>query len=374
MSLLLGGRSAQDHSPARSTTPGGISCDGLGSGGLGSQNRGASAAASPAPPAGMSWPASQPPPPPQQQQAASDWQLAAAMQQQEVAAVRGGSGAAAEAAHDDWRLAAELQQQEDAAAAAAEAAAADAALAAAEEEAARDEQLARQWQEEEDARVAAALAAEEEAVASAASTAAATASSANFWSALQLHDAEEATVAGRVPLHAPAPSHHRQGAPVSAAAAAPGSSRSSAAAPDAAFPSLQVVAGGCSSGRNNRPGSDSLRQALLRDHRGAAQRALERGSGVRLLHRAEASSSPASRPPLHPGSSAGGSWLGSPASEEGSLGVATPGGLPPQRLDDGGQLLEDDLDYQLLLRVRHRRLASAGWCELDGAAAAGGRA
>lgn len=371
MSLLLGGSSALNHSPVRSTTPGGSSCDGLSSGGPGRQSRSASAAASPAPPAGMSWPASQPQQQ-QQQQPASDWQLAAAMQQQEVAAARGSGGAAAAAARDDWRLAAELQQQEDAAAAAAEAAAADAAFAAAEEEAARDEQLARQWQEEEDARVAAAIAAEEEAGASAAATAAATASSANFWSALQLHDAEEASAAGRVPLHAPAPSQLRQGAPVSAAAAAAGSSRSSDAAVDAAFPSLQAAAGGCRSRRGSGPGSDTLRQALLRDHRGAAQRALERGSGVRLLHRGEAGGSPASRPPLHSGSSAGGSWLGSPASEGGSLGVATPWGLPPLRLDDGGQLLEDDLDYQLLLRVRNKILARAGWCDLDGAAAVGG--
>ncbi|PRW45385.1 hypothetical protein C2E21_6077 [Chlorella sorokiniana] len=43
-------------------------------------------------------------------------------------------------------------------------------------------------------------------------------------------------------------------------------------------------------------------------------------------------------------------WLGSPASECGGLGGLSPGGLPPLRLDDGGQLLEDDLDYQLLLR------------------------
>ncbi len=363
MSLLLGNSlCTEGDSPTRGTS---LGSSARGSGGGGRGSRSTSTAASPAPPGGMPWPASPPPPlqqQQQQQQPSSDWQLAAALQQEEVAAslaAARGSGRAAAASQDDWRLAAELQQEEDAAAAAAEAAAAessaaDAALAAAEAEAARDEQLARQWQEEEDACVAAALAAEEDAAASAAATAATMASSANFWSALHLHDPEGAAPGAGAAVLSAAASQRRQGG--AAAAAGGGSRGGSGAELDAtagsAFPSLQAAAGSSRGSGSGGPGSDALRQALLRDHRSTAQRALERGSGVQLLRRAEPGGSPAGRPPLHPGYSAGGSWLGSPASEGGGgLGGGTPGGLPPLRLDDGGQLLEDDLDYQLLLRV-----------------------
>ena len=288
-----------------------------------------------------------PPWPPRRQQPADDWQVAAALQQGEVAAAAAAAKAHAAASVHDWQLAAELQEQEDAAAAAAEAAAADAATAAAAAAAARDEQLARQWQEEEDARVAAALAAEEESAAVEAATAAAAASSANFWSALHLHDAEAAGGA----LAGLAPAGRQQHAAAAARATAAGGS-SGTRTPDA-FPSLQAAAGGSRGGAGG-VGSESLRQALLRDHRAATQRVVERGSGVRLLHRAEGYGSPAARPPRHPGSPACGGWLGSPASDVGSGGAgggAGAGGLPPLRLDDGGQLLEDDLDYQLLLRV-----------------------
>lgn len=359
MSLLLGSGVPQTAEPgdcpalstARGTAPASSS------GGLGSRRGSAAAAASPALPSGMLTG--------QQQQPVSDWQLAAAMQQEEVAAAlaatRGSSSSGtAVASCDDWRLAATLQEEEDAAAAAAaEAAAADAAVAAAEDEAARDEQLARQWQEEEDARVAAALAAEEQAAVSDAATAAAAASSANFWSALHLHDPEEEAADGGLGAFAAAAGQRRQGAPGGAAAVA--SSSTCGGAPlDGGFPSLQAAASG-SSGRRGGPGSNSLRQALLRDHRSAAQRAQERGSGVRLLHRADASGSPAARPPLHPGG--GGSWLGSPAVEGGGWGAEAPGGLPPLRLDDGGQLLEDDLDYQLLLRVSSSWFCSTAACK-----------
>lgn len=251
-------------------------------------------------------PPAPPPPAHPTSSAAADYELAAALQRQEAAA----AAAAAAPSPADVRLAAELQRQEDAAAGA-------------------DAQLARRWQEEEDARVAAALAAEEEAEAAEAearaarsAAVAAAESSRAVWSALSLQDAQ-------------APSS--QPAALAAASSSAGGGGGGRAAPEA-FPSLEAAAS--TSGRTGGTAADAFRQQLLRQHRSAKQTQVERGSGVRLLNR----------------SAMGGSAMGGPLSPPGSTPQQPACGLPPRQLEDGGQLLEDELEdwgqSLLLLKVR----------------------
>ena len=223
----------------------------------------------------------------------------------------------AQAQADDWALAAALaaaEVEEEAAAAAAmhadAAAAWEAALAGedAEERAvAADLELALRWQQDEDVALAAALAAEEE---EGGRSAAVAASPSNFWSRLR---------------------------PGSADAAPLGSS--SCCVDPGAFPSLAVAAAHPSrSGAGTGSNAEQTRLLLLRQHLAAHAASLARGSGVRLLHRAVPPSPEA--PPLLPRGAGGGGGGG---------------GLPPLQVEGGLRLHEDDLDWQLLLRVRHKR-------------------
>ncbi|KAL4422273.1 hypothetical protein ABPG75_008470 [Micractinium tetrahymenae] len=188
-------------------------------------------------------------------------------------------------------------------------------------------------QEEEDAALAAALAEQEQAAGVSAAQVAAQQSS-SFWSRLQ--------PAGGAYLHGSGGS--------GAAATAP--------AANSSFPALQAQL-------PNDPlaaaRAEHTRRQLLARHRAAKQATIERGSGVRLLHRgggpASAAGSPALAPAALQGSGAG-------------------GGLPPLQLVGGLVLHEDDLDYQLLLRhadvTAAARAAAIRHMDLTEAAAEGG--
>lgn len=211
---------------------------------------------------------------------------------------------------DDWRLAAQLQAEEDAALAAAAADQPPSPAAHLTLLQLSDWELAQRIQEEEDAQLAAALAEQEQAAgASAARTAAQQSSS--FWARLR-----------------PAGEPHLQGSGCDTAAGSAG--------PNSSFPALQAQApvDHAAAARAER-----TRRQLLAQHRLATQVLRERGSGVRVLHRG--GGGPGSPPP---GPAQQASWMPS--------GDASGGGLPPLQLEGGLVLHEDDLDYQLLLRVR----------------------
>lgn len=232
--------------------------------------------------------------------------------------------APAAAAEADWQLAAELQGEEDAALAAAEAAREEAACEQAMEAAHADWRLAREWQEREDAAVAEALAAQEEAEQAAAAGRATAASSSSYWSRLRLDasgDASPLAARGRT----------------SSSAGGGGGSRSSTRSADP-FPSLQAAgaaADACASGSS----SEATRRLLHAQHRSAKQLQAERGSGIRLLSRGVGRPRSLASAPGSP------SW-------QGGAGPAGVGSLPPLQLDEGLRLHEDDLGYQLLLKVR----------------------
>jgi hypothetical protein len=235
---------------------------------------------------------------------------------------QGGAGSSLAGGPDcqlpDWQLAEALQYEEDSAAAAAEAARSqhdtaeqDAALPALLQTEA-DAALAQRWQEEEDAALAARLAEQEEAAATAAAGSTTTrSSSSSFWSRLQLGSAPALGCGG-----------------------------GSSVLPDA-FPSLHVAAA-IAAGREGQ--SEATRQQLRRQHRAAKQAASEAGTGVRMLHRGSPPRSPPTAPgsPLSPRTLA---WL----EQAGGLGGTI---VPPLSLGNGLWLHTDDLDYQLLLRVR----------------------
>ncbi|KAL4422275.1 hypothetical protein ABPG75_008472 [Micractinium tetrahymenae] len=265
---------------------------------------------------------------PPQQQASAGWQPQQQQQQQQQH-----SGNWCQHDEEDWRLAALLQAEEDAAMAAA--AAEQAPLPASDQQllSLSDWELVQRMQEEEDAALAAALAEQEQAAGVSAAQVAAQQSS-SFWSRLQ--------PAGGAYLHGSGGS--------GAAATAP--------AANSSFPALQAQL-------PNDPlaaaRAEHTRRQLLARHRAAKQATIERGSGVRLLHRgggpASAAGSPALAPAALQGSGAG-------------------GGLPPLQLVGGLVLHEDDLDYQLLLRhadvTAAARAAAIRHMDLTEAAAEGG--
>lgn len=210
---------------------------------------------------------------------------------------------------EDWRLAAQLQAEEDAAIAAA--AAEEPLSPPADQQLLQlsDWELAQRFQEEEDARLAAALAEQERTVGASAAKAAAQHSS-SFWARLRPAGAADA---------------EGSGGDIAASATAAGSS----------FPALQAQ---LPANQQAVERTERVRRQLLAQHRRAKQAVRERGSGVRLLHRVGRPASPDARPAQQALSLVGGGDAGSR--------------LPPLQLEGGLVLHEDDLDYQLLLRVR----------------------
>lgn len=217
---------------------------------------------------------------------------------------------------EDWRLAALLQAEEDASVTPAAAEQAEASVAGQQLLQLSDWRLAQRFQEEEDARMAAALAEQDRAAGTSAAQAVAQQSS-SFWARLQ--PGGGASVAG--------------GCGVSEAGTAPAAASDSFPALQAQLPADQLAA----------TRAERTRRQLLSEHRQAKQAAMQRGSSVRLLRRVGGAGSPAASP-----------VLAATAVLPSSRGSGISVGLPPLQLDGGLVLHEDDLDYQLLLRVRLR--------------------